>query len=271
MQVPWSDVALSRDAADASLRRWRNAIACLGLGAVAAFVAALVILHLAAGRSTPSHMSEFALSRFGFLWAMAVYTVVLGGAMLVWALRPCLADCPSKWIGIAMLWLAGVAAVLLAAFPADNVTVKSWSGQVHNDAAVSTFVLMGGAMVVLAPAFRASPGLHGFARVSVLLGVLVTASWVTYLVTTLEKLPGNGPAQRVLVGLITTWFVLIGLRVRAAANRPRYVAVRRRKVPVALAEAEAVVRRKSRARRSAKGTAKASAQRSRAQRVPRAT
>lgn len=204
------------------LRRWRNLLACLGLGAIAAFVVALAILHGAAGRDAPGHMSEFANSPYSLLWAMAVYTFILGGAMVVWALRPALHDCPAKWIGIAMLWLAGAGAVLLATFPADDTYVRTLSGRVHNEAAVATFVLLGVAMVVLAPAFRASPGLGGFARTSVLLGVLVTGAWMTYLVTALRQIDLYAPAQRVLVGLITVWFVLLGLRLRDAhAPRPR--------------------------------------------------
>lgn len=240
---------------DAALRRWRNLLACIGLGAIAAFVVALVILHLAVGRRSPSHMSEFALSRFGLLWAMAVYTVVLGGSMVVWALRPCLRDCPAKWIGIAMLTLAGAAAFLLATFPTDGYYVRTWEGRLHNDAAVTTFVLLGAAMVVLAPAFHASPGLRGLARTSVLLGVLVTASWVTYLVTALDGLPGAGPAQRVLVGLITVWLVLVALRVRANSQEPRFVAAKRRKVSLAVEtpsqqpKASTGARRRTRAKR----------------------
>ena len=211
---------------DEPLRRWRNILACLGLGAIAAFVVALVLLHAAAGHDPPSHMSEFANSRFGLLWALAVYTFILGGSMVVWALRPCLADCPAKGIGIVLLWLAGIGALLLATFPTDETYVRTFSGKVHNDAAVGTFALLGGAMVVLAPAFRASPSLGRFARVSVLLGVLVTASWVSYLATTLARIDVYGPLQRVLVALITTWFVLLALNLRRASTAGRRVRLR---------------------------------------------
>lgn len=215
-------VAASTAWSEEPLRRWRNILACLGLGAIAAFVIALVVLHLSAGQQPPSHMSEFANSRFGLLWALAVYTFILGGAMVAWALKPCLSNCPSKWIGMAMLWLAGIGAVLLASFPTDDTYVRTLSGKVHNDAALTTFALLGAAMVVLAPAFRASPSLGRFAPVSILLGVLVTASWVTYLVTTLKQIDVYGPAQRILVALITAWFVLLALHLRhAAAVRPR--------------------------------------------------
>lgn len=236
------------------LRRWRNILACLGLGAIAAFVIALVVLHVSAGQQPPSHMSEFANSRFGLLWALAVYTCIVGCAMVAWALKPCLSNCPSKWIGMAMLWLAGIAALLLATFPTDDTYVQTFSGRVHNEAALTTFALLGAAMVVLAPAFRDSPSLGRFARVSVLLGVLVTASWVTYLVTTLRQIEVYAPAQRILVALITTWFVLLALRLRsAAAARPRrnlrsIVLVASTQTPV-----PAPVRRPTRARRGKAG------------------
>lgn len=235
------------------LRRWRNILACLGLGAIAAFVIALVVLHIADGRATPSHMSEFANSRFGVLWALAIYTFILGGAMVVWALKPCLSNCPSKWAGIAMLWLAGLGAVLLAAFPTDDTYVRTFSGKVHNDAALTTFALLGAAMVVLAPAFRASPSLGRFARVSVLLGVLVTASWVTYLVTTLKQINVYGPTQRILVAFITAWFVLLALHLRHAAEvRPR-----RHLRSIVLVASTATPMKATRPRRARKRPAKA--------------
>ena len=206
---------------DAGLRRQRGAFAALGLAAIGAFVFGLLVLHAASVQDQPTHMSEFANSRFGLLWALSLYTFILGGAMVVWALKPRLKDCPSKMAGLGMLWFAAIGAFLLATFPTDEAQPLTWVGQLHIDATITTFTLLGGAMVVLAPAFRGSNGLVGLAPISAGLGVLVIVSWVTYLVTTLRGIEGHAAAQRVLVGLVVAWFLLVGIGLRRAEARAR--------------------------------------------------
>lgn len=220
-------------------RRRRNLLAALSLAATAAFVLALLALHAASLGDEPTHMSQFANSQYGLLWAVALYTFVVGAGMLVWALKPQLADCPSKKAGLWMLGLAGVGAILLAAFPTDKTLPITVTGEIHERAALTTFVLLGAAMVALAPAFRSSPGLGPFAGVSLVLGLLVTFAWSVYLALTLEQAGMRGVAQRVLVGLIVAWFVLLALRLlRSRTPAPRPVpasiplqATRRPKLP----------------------------------------
>ncbi|MEA3137827.1 MAG: hypothetical protein QOJ26_427 [Thermoplasmata archaeon] len=211
------------------LRRRRGFLASLSLAATGAFVVALLMLHIANIGHEPIHMSQFANSRFGLLWALAVYTFIVGGAMLVWALRPQLSDCPSKKAGLWMLGLAGIAAILLAAFPADETFPLTLTGEIHDRAALTAFVLLGASMVVLAPAFRSSPSLGPFASVSLILGLLVTLSWATYLAMTLAHFGMRGLAQRTLVAFIVTWFVLLALRL--LRRRAPLEAVRRLKAP----------------------------------------
>ncbi len=202
------------------MRLRRNRMALVGLLATAAFCAGLLALHVANLGNMPSHMSQFANSPFGLFWALLVYTFILGSTMLIWALKPCMRDCPSKRIGLWMLCLAGLGAVLLATFPADEVYPVTVRGTIHDDAALTTFVLLGAAMVVLTPAFRASPSLARFAGVSLVLGLLVTASWIIYLVSTLQDHAVRGPVQRILVGLIVTWFVMLAFKLRKVADPP---------------------------------------------------
>ena len=211
-------------------RRRRSFLAALSLAATAAFVLALLALHAASIGDEPTHMSQFANSRFGLLWALAIYTFIVGGAMLVWALKPVLSDCPSKKAGLLMLGLAGLAAILLAVFPADATHPLTLTGEIHDRAAVTAFALTGGSMVVLAPAFRSSPSLGPFAGVSFTLGVFVTLSWATYLALTLGGLAMRGPAQRILVGFIVAWFALLALRL--LRRQAPLEAVRRPKIPL---------------------------------------
>lgn len=222
----------------ASLVRRRQRLASVGLAGIAVFVVALVVLHATALGRLPSHMSQFANSRFGLFWAVALYTLIVGTSLEVWALRSCLPDCLSKRVGLAMLSLAAVGALLLATFPADAVHPVTWRGTVHDDAAATTLVLLTGSMVVLAPAFHASPGFVRFARLSLAMGVLTALALTVYLVTSWHHADGRGPAQRVLVGLILAWFSVLAVRLwrvpepsqgEGGPERPRLAAVRRRK------------------------------------------
>jgi hypothetical protein len=219
-------VAISALTSD--VRRRRGFLAALSLAATGAFVLALLALHLASLGDEPTHMSQFANSRFGLLWALAIYTFIVGGAMLLWAVRPQLADCPSKKAGLWMLALACIGSLLLASFPADETLPLTLTGEIHDRAAVTTFALLGASMVVLAPAFRSSPSFGPFAGVSFALGLLVTLSWATYLGLTLSGYGMRGLAQRILVGLIVTWFGLLALRL-LRRRAPVAVAVRRLK------------------------------------------
>jgi hypothetical protein len=195
----------------ASLVRRRQRLASIGLASIAIFVLALVVLHATALERLPSHMSQFANSRFGVFWALALYCLILGTSLEVWALRSCLPRGLSKSLGLAMLALAAIGAILLATFPADAVHPVTWRGTLHDEAAATTLILLTGSMVVLAPAFHSSPVLARLAPMSLLLGVLAGVALTVYLVTSVNQLAGRGPAQRVLVGFILCWFAAVAV------------------------------------------------------------
>lgn len=220
--------------------RRRQRLALTGLGSIAIFVLALVVLHATALGRLPSHMSQFANSPFGVFWALALYCLIIGTSMLVWALRSCLPRCLSKRVGMAMLALSAIGALLLATFPADAVHPVTWQGTLHDEAAATTLVMLTASMVVLAPAFRSSPSLARFAGVSLAMGVLAALALTVYLVTSLNDLDGRGPAQRVLVGVILAWFVVLAVRLcqvrepdAATAPEPLPGVRRRKAVPAA--------------------------------------
>lgn len=187
----------------------------LGLAAIAGFLLATLALHAVSLGAEPSHMSAFAHTPFRLLWTFGLYTLVLGCGALVWALRPCLSRTLWQRTGIALLTSAGVAAFVLATFPVDEGRYESTLvGTIHNDATLTTFLLLSAAMVVLVPAFHATPAWRSFAKLSLAIGVTVGALGVVYMVATEQNLLLAGLSQRVLVGCIAAWFVLIALRLR---------------------------------------------------------
>lgn len=210
------------------LRR-RQRLATIGLACICVFVLDLVALHATALGHLPSHMSQFANSPFGLFWALALYCLIVGTSLLVWAVRPCLGPGLSKQVGLGMLALAGIGALLLATFPTDAVKPVTWRGNLHDDAAASTFVLVSAAMVVLAPAFRSSQDLARFARVSLVLGVLTSLALAAYLVSTFNGFAVRGLCQRILVGFILAWFATLAIRLHRAKPAPLRSASRSRR------------------------------------------
>ena len=204
--------------ARASAARRRQRLATAGLFGIAVFVCGLVALHIASLRDEPLHMSQFANSRMGGFWVLCVSSFIAGTSMLVVALRPCLGNTVAKQAGSAMLFFAGVGAVLLTTFPMDSTRPINLGGIIHEAAAISTFVLVGGAMLVLAPAFLASRDLRRFAKASLAMGVLVNVTLALYFITSWERMALRGPAQRVLVAFIALWFTALALRLRGAAE-----------------------------------------------------
>lgn len=196
-------------------------LAAVGLAGVVEFVAAVLALHAASVPNEPWHMSEFANTRFGALWALAVLGFAVGGLALTLALRPTMPDSGWQRAGLGMFWLASVGALLMVVFPvdadADNPTLP---GMIHEEVGPPTFVLAGAAMVVLAPAFRSDAAWRPFAFASLTLGLLVTASALAYVAYTAQGLAMSAVAQRVMVGLICTWFILVGTRILRSKAGP---------------------------------------------------
>lgn len=201
-------------------QRRRQRLATAGLFGISLFVLGLGALHVAAFGNEPPHMSQFAHSRFRLFWVMCLSAFILGTALLVWALGPCLGKSRAKRAGITLLSLAGTGGLLLAGFPMGAARPLSLTGAIHEGAAVATFVLLGAAMLVLVPAFRSSRGLARFAGASLALGILVNVSLVVYFVSSFEQSAVRGPAQRALVAFITAWFTLLALRLRALTPTP---------------------------------------------------
>ncbi|HUR62820.1 MAG TPA: DUF998 domain-containing protein [Candidatus Thermoplasmatota archaeon] len=201
--------------------RRTKVLSLLGLLGIAEFVLAAIALHAVSLPNEPSHMSEFAHSRFWLVWGLALYTLVLGCAALIVALKPWLGRNLWARLGFAMLALAGLAAFVLATFPVDKGRYESTLiGTIHNDATLTTFMMLSTAMVVLAPAFRATPAWRDFARLSLFIGIVVGILGVVYLFATEADLPLAAYAQRVLVAFIAAWFILIALRLRRSSDGP---------------------------------------------------
>ncbi len=196
---------------------WRRVrprlLAWLSLVGVAAFVLAILVLHLTAFRQGPVHLSEFANTPFSPLWSLGIYSYTIAGVALSLAVRAHLGQSLFRRTGVSMIWIAIACAVLLAIVPMDGTNAtETVQGIIHVGAAISMFTFLGAAMMAFAPAFRTDPTWRGMGLPSLVLGILVNAFGVAYLITALDGLDFAGVAQRLMVVLIVTWSVLVAMR-----------------------------------------------------------
>src|SRR5690349_13211168 len=103
-----------------SWTRHTRFLAIVGVCGVAEFVCAVLALHATAMPREPWHMSEFANTRYGALWVLAVFGFAVGGIALTLALVPMMPASRSQRIGLAMFWVASVGALAMAVFPVDK-------------------------------------------------------------------------------------------------------------------------------------------------------
>lgn len=202
-------------------RRQVRLLAWVGLAGIAAFALGAVLLHVLT-RRPPWYMSEFANGPYGWLWSAAVYSFVVGGAALTLGVRRLLPATPARRRGVALLCLAGCGSLLLASFPVDaSLDRQTPAGVIHNVSAIWTFIALVLSMVALAPAFHAAGPWRPMGIASGLLGLLVGASFVVYFLGNIEAKPFVMLAQRVMVCLIASWFVLLAVGlVRVAPPSP---------------------------------------------------
>lgn len=184
-------------------------LAWLGLAGIAEFVLAVLALHAMSGG--PSHLSDFARSDYPWLWVAGAYSFAVGGIALTLALKPHLRGSPLAATGLGLLWVASLGALVIATFPTDATPqAVTLAGAIHNDAVWPTFGSLGVAMVVIGPALRRHPSWRRFADFSVVLGLLVCAAGIAYVLTELHGLALVAVVQRLLVAMIACWFVILG-------------------------------------------------------------
>jgi hypothetical protein len=184
-----------------------------GLVGVGYFVLSVVALHVAQASSMPWHMSEFAHSQLPWLWETAAYGMALGGLALTLAVALLLPGTWSARLGVLFLGLATFGALLIATFPVDQGTQNTTlAGTIHNDAVRPTFLLLAGAMLVLAPAFRRSLVWRPLSETSFTLGILTSLACVAYAFTDETGVVWVAIVQRILVGMAAAWFLLLAFR-----------------------------------------------------------
>ncbi len=180
--------------------------------------ALVVLLHFVQSETNDNDaLSEYALGDYGWLMNLAFFSVAAGFAAVAVLMTLSLSPSRSGRIGIALLFLAAIAWVLLGAGNIDAEGAdQTFHGLVHGVGFVVGFPASFAAPLVLARAFRRDEGWRGFRRPTLILGLSALGAFV------LAFMDAFSPVTvRLAEGLLLLWVVLAGWRGRLLAGSRR--------------------------------------------------
>jgi hypothetical protein len=175
------------------------------------FLACLLALHALSLTRPPTHMSDYANTRYGILFFAGAYAFLLAVVSAMLCLRRTLPPGRSSVAGVGLLLLSVPFGFLVATFPVDVAGRTTAVGEVHQWSVFPLFFFVTAAMLVLVPGLRAHRHLRPLAVFSLGMGIMAALSMTSYELSELWHAPFVGAAQRVMVGAILAWFLAISL------------------------------------------------------------
>lgn len=190
-------------------------LSLLALAGTLAFLACLLALHvLTITGNPPSHMSDYARTRYGPLFVAGVYAFILAVLSAILCLRRTLPPGKSSTAGVGLLLLGVPFGFLVATFPVDPTGVDTAAGDVHQWSVPPLFFFVTAAMLVLVPGLRAHPRWRPLSNFTLVMGVFAALAQTAYQLSEIYSAPFVGVAQRLIVLAILSWFLGIAVVLR---------------------------------------------------------
>jgi hypothetical protein len=192
--------------------RGSNLLAIVALGGSGCFVASAMLLPAVSEYGIRrDFISELAIGRYGFVQMLAFVAFGIGALALAMGLRKTTKGSWGSLVGSILVGLFGVGVLLDAVFPIDpGGRMETIAGTVHLVAALVAFACMVLAMFVFSRTFKQSARWRSLRSVSLVLAVAALAALF---------LPGDGGwaglFQRVFVGVVISWMVIVAIRLRS--------------------------------------------------------
>ncbi len=188
------------------------------IGQVILLASALLLPLVSEYRLLGDNISELVLGRFGWVQTLAFICGGIGTLALAYAIRQLTAGTWGSRVGSLLVGVYGVGAILVALFPTDRIDnpdevwAQSTTGMIHIAISTLSFVCMIVAMFVLFRTFLLDSRWRPL------------TPWIILLPCAAFSLffgQGEGPwvglLQRMMVGVISAWIVIVALRVHALA------------------------------------------------------
>jgi hypothetical membrane protein len=191
-------------------------LSLLALLGTLAFLGCLLALHvLNITRAPPSHMSDYARTRYGPLFVAGAYAFLLAVISVILCLRRTLPRHRSSTYGVGLLLLGVPFGFLVATFPVDRTGVDTMAGEIHQWSVMPLFFFVTAAMLVLVPGLRAHPRWRPLSNFSLATGLVAALAQTAYLLSEMDHYrPFVGVAQRLIVLAILSWFLGVAVVLR---------------------------------------------------------
>ena len=196
-------------------------IAAVAIAGLAIFAATALLLPLVSEYSlTADYISELAIGRYGYLLTAAFFATGLGTLALAVGIRMATNGSWGLRLGSALIGLYGIGAILVGIFPTDEIDpagrVESPTlvGSVHIVVSALAFVLVIAGMFVLSRTFKRDARWRAYLPWSLMLAVAALVAFIAW--------PSEGTwvglIQRIFIGTIMLWQVLVAFRIRSIAK-----------------------------------------------------
>lgn len=189
------------------------------IGQVVLLASALLLPLVSEYRLLGDNISELVLGRFGWVQTLAFIIAGLGTLALAYAVRQLTAGSWGSRVGSTLVGIYGVGAMLSALFPTDRIDspdqvwAQSTTGMIHVGISLISFVCMIIAMFVLFRTFLLDARWRPLTPWIVLLPCAALALFFAQ-----SEGPWVGLMQRLMVGVISAWIVIVALRVQVLAT-----------------------------------------------------
>jgi hypothetical protein len=190
-------------------------------GQVVLLASALLLPLVSEYRLVGDTISELALGRFGLVQSVAFLIAGVSTLGVAVAIRALTRGAWGSLIGSLLVAVYGLGAVLVALFPTDridraeDVWSQSTTGTIHVVVSLVSFVAMIAGMFILSRTFM----LESRWRSLVPWSILFPAAALSLLFVQSEG-PWVGIMQRLLVGAIAAWIIVVAFRIRAITASP---------------------------------------------------
>jgi hypothetical protein len=200
-------------------RRLSQLAALAIVGQVLLFASAWLLPLISEYSLIGDNISELVLGRFGFVQTAAFVIAGIGTLGLAFAIRRLTQGSWGSLVGSLLIAIYGAGAILVAIFPTDRVDSPAdvWSqsttGTIHIIVALFSFVCaIAGMFILTHGTFRRAARWRSVSRWLVLF-----PSGALALLFAQSEGPWVGLMQRLLVGVISAWLILVAFRVRSLA------------------------------------------------------
>jgi hypothetical membrane protein len=196
------------------------ALATAAIVGSVSFVALIIALHVVSPDFDPIERptSEYATGPFGYLMTLAFVCLSVSTWALVIGLHRTLSEPARSRLGIAFLGVFGIGLLVAAIFPIDlDGAPTTLAGTIHSINGPLTFLSLIVGTNLASRGFRHDVRWRPIHRFASGLALLMIPLFVAGGMAAARE-TGAGIAQRILLVVVTAWFVVTALRLRAIAT-----------------------------------------------------